>query len=274
MAPHPLLTHAVEQTARSLDIPLAVLGDMEHEQDLAYGLRGFVADLHSAGAAVDFSVLYPSGRLVDAPLPTWTRRRLWLTPEGQQSPASGGSAVSVHPLLGQHVRLPEEPVRHVWQAEVGTVAQPWLADHRVRDLVVFPAAAYCEMAVAAARTVVGEACEVLDINFERQLLLDEKTTVDAAAVVASPGVADFTVETQDLDGEGRRASAVLHVAVDEQPPAHDISSLRSANQNREDSGDLRKHLSERGREYGPAFSGLGVVRIGAGETRTVLAEVA
>ena len=79
LAPHPLLTHAVEQTARSLDMPLAALAGMRREQALPHGLRGFVADLHSAGAAVDFSVLYPNGRLVDAPLPTWTHRRLWLS---------------------------------------------------------------------------------------------------------------------------------------------------------------------------------------------------
>ena len=70
LAPHPLLTHAVEQTARSLDVPLAALASMRRELALPHGLRGFLADLYSAGAAVDFSVLYPGGRLVDAPLPT------------------------------------------------------------------------------------------------------------------------------------------------------------------------------------------------------------
>ena len=86
LAPHPLLTHAVEQTARSLDMPVAALAGMRREQELPHGLRGFLADLHSAGAAVDFSVLYPSGRLVDAPLPTWTHRRLLLSRDGQESP--------------------------------------------------------------------------------------------------------------------------------------------------------------------------------------------
>ena len=88
LAPHPLLTHALEQTARSLDMPLAALAGMRREQALPHGLRGFVADLHSAGAAVDFSVLYPNGRLVDAPLPTWTHRRLLLSRDDQESPGA------------------------------------------------------------------------------------------------------------------------------------------------------------------------------------------
>ena len=59
---------------------LAALAGMRREQALPHGLRGLLADLHSAGAAVDFAVLYPNGRLVDAPLPTWTHRRLLVDP--------------------------------------------------------------------------------------------------------------------------------------------------------------------------------------------------
>ncbi len=274
LAPHPLLTHAVEQNARSLDMPVATLAGMRREQALPYGLRGFVADLHSAGAAVDFSVLYPNGRLVDAPLPTWTHRRLWLSRDGQESPAHGGCTVSVHPLLGQHVRLQEEPERHVWQAEVGTAAQPWLGDHQISNVAVLPGAAYCEMALAAARAVLGEASEVCDIRFEQALLLDEQTTVGASASLSSPGVVEFTVETNQGGEQARQASAVLHAADDEQPPAHDTSALLAAHPRREDGAEVRQRLDQRGVQYGPAFAGLGVVHTGEGETGTVLAEVA
>ncbi len=85
LSPHPLLTHAVEQTAGSLDMPVAVLAGMRREQPLPHGLRGLLADLHSAGAEVDFSVLYPGGRLVDAPLPAWTHRHLFSTRDGRRT---------------------------------------------------------------------------------------------------------------------------------------------------------------------------------------------
>src|SRR5271165_763974 len=113
LAPHPLLTHAVEKTARSLGMPLAALAAMRREQKLPHGLRGFLADLYSAGAAIDFSVLYPHGRLVDAPLPAWNNRPLLLTPGGQDSQPRNACMVAVHPLMGAHVRLNEQPERHV-----------------------------------------------------------------------------------------------------------------------------------------------------------------
>ena len=275
LAPHPLLTHAVEQNARSLDIPLAALAGMRREQALPYGLREFVVDLHSAGAAMDFSVLYPDGRLVDAPLPTWTHRQLRLSSDGQESPTHGACTVSVHPLLGPHVRLQEEPERHVWEAEVGTAAQPWLADHQIRNVAVLPGAAYCEMALAAARVVLGEASEVRDLRFEQALLLDEQTPVGASASLSSPGVLDFIVETNQGGDKARQAVAVLHAAEDDQqPPAYDISALLAAHPRCEDGEEVRKGLDQRGVQYGPAFTGLGALHIDEEATGSVLAQVA
>ena len=122
------------------------------------------------------------------------------------------------------------------------------------------------MALAAARVVLGEAAEVRDIRFEQALLLDEQTTVGASALVVSPGVVDFTVETSQGDEQARQATAVLHAAEDEQPPAHDMSALLAAHPRREDGAEVRKRLGQRGVQYGPAFTGLGAVHTGEGET--------
>ncbi|WP_304621385.1 MULTISPECIES: sulfolipid-1 biosynthesis phthioceranic/hydroxyphthioceranic acid synthase [unclassified Mycobacterium] len=274
LAPHPLLVRALEQTARSREMPIAALAGMRREQALPHGLLGFVADLHGAGAAVDFSVLYSTGRLVDAPLPTWTHRRLWLSGDGQDSPPHGGCTVSVHPLLGSHVHLQEEPERHLWQAEVGTAAQPWLADHQIRNVVVLPGAAYCEMALAAARTVLGETVEVRDIRFEQALLLDEQTTIGASASLSSPGVVEFTVESNQGGEHTRHAAAVLRAAADEQPPAYDVPALLAEHGSCDDGAEVRRRMDQRGVQYGPAFAGLGDVHTGEEATGTVLAEVA
>ena len=273
LSPHPLLTHAVEQTGRSLDMSLAPLASMRREQEMPDGLRTVVADLHNAGAAVDFSVLCPDGRLVDVPLPAWTRVRLMLSREGQEQ-SQGVSTVSVHPLLGAHVRLPEEPERHVWQSDVGTGVQPWLGDHQVHNVGALPGAAYCEMALAAARVVVGENAEVRDVSFEQMLLLDEQTPVSAVASISSSGSFDFLVETHQ-DGElVRRAAAVLTASADdaEPPRAYDMRELISAHPQDVDGGEMRDWYGQRGIQYGPAFGGLVAAHAAEGSA-TVLAEV-
>ncbi|CAM3034418.1 sulfolipid-1 biosynthesis phthioceranic/hydroxyphthioceranic acid synthase [Mycobacterium intermedium] len=275
LSPHPLLTHAVDQTARSLDSSVAALAGMRREQPLPNGLRGLLGDLYAAGAAIDFSALYPTGRLVDATLPAWTHRRLLLNDTTDR--LAHGSSVAVHPLLGPHVRLAEEPERHVWQGEVGTDALPWLADHQIHGAAALPGAAYCEMALAAARTVLGEASEVRDVRFEQLLLLDEQTSIGATATVEASGLVTFAVETDEEGERSRRASAVLQgVSEDDEPPAaHDIAALLAAHPNPVEGDELRQTFDLRGIQYGRAFTGLGTTHVAeeAG-TSTVLAEVA
>ena len=97
------------------------------------------------------------------------------------------------------------------------------------------------MALAAARTVLGEASEVRDIRFEQMLLLDDETPVGAVASVVSPGVLDFAVETYQEGEQVRRAAAVLHAAEDDErpPPAHDMAALLAAHPRRLDGAEIR-----------------------------------
>ena len=273
LSPHPLLTHAVDQTARSLDMTVAALAAMRREQPLPHGLRGLLGDVYATGAAVDFSVLYPGGHLVDAPLPAWTHRTLLLDADRQGS-RSVGASIAVHPLMGQHVRLPEEPERHVWQADIGTEALPWLADHQIHSTAALPGAAYCEMALAAARTVFGGASEVRDVRFEQMLLLDDETQISVVATAEAPGALAFVVETNQDGEHARRASAFLHAVEDEdQPPAQDMEALLAAHPNRTEGADLRDAMDLCGIQYGPAFTGLAAAHTAQEAGTTVLAEV-
>ncbi len=272
LTPQPQLIDAVEQTAATIGVQVGGLAGMP-----PLGPRGLLADLHSAGAAVDFSVLYPGGRLVDAPLPAWTHpthRRLLIVRDGQDSPAQGGCTVPAHPLLGAHVRLPEEPERHVWQAQLGTAAQPWLADYQIDEAAALPGAVYCEMALAAARTVFGEDSEVRDVHFEPMLSLDAETPSSAVAWVGAPGAVTFTVQTEQQGERKQRASAELHaVTDDDQPPALEVAALLAAHPCRVEGADLRQRFDDRGVRLGPAFTGLAAAHIAGGTVGTVLAEV-
>ena len=280
-APHPLLTRAVEQTAQAAGISVQTVAGMRREQPLPHGLRQFLADLHSAGAAVDFAALYPGGNLVDAPLPTWTHSHFLLASEAGDHQLRGASTASVHPLLGEHVRLPEEPERHVWQNDIGTVKLPWLADHKVNSVSAYPGAAYCEMALAAAGLVIGDdipgfGSEVRDVKFEQLMLLDEHTEVTTAAAVGSSGAAEFTVQT-DLDGERihHAVATLASVDIDGNSTRQDIAQLLSAHPNRISGDEVRQWFATRRIGFGPAFTGLLAVHTSDGDDRsTLLAEVA
>ena len=250
---------------------MVALASMRRDQELPNGLLGFVSALHSAGAAIDYAATWPGGALVDAPLPTWTRSHLILDRESQEQ---GAATVAVHPLLGAHVRLPEDPERHVWQSDVGTDAQPWLGDHQVHGVAALPGTAYCEMALAAARTVLGDASEARDIVFHDLLLLQEHTPVSAVASLTSDGFLDFQVTTRDEGQETRRAGAVLHALeqVDE-PASYDVEALLAAHPVELPGAELRDWYDVRGIQYGPAFAGLTSAHTTEGPGGSVFAAV-
>lgn len=274
LSPHPLLVRAVDQTASLLDIPVAAVAGMRRGQEMPHGLRTLLADLYSAGAAIDFATLLPQGALVDAPLPTWTHRNLMLERQTGDQQARGAHLVAAHPLLGAHVRLLDEPERHVWAADVGTAALPWLVDHQVNNVAAMPGAAFCEMALAAARTAIGDEAEVRDIRFERMLLLEERTPLHAEAALRIPGAFDFGVDTEQDGQRERRASAVLQAAESDGPPApYDVDALMAAHPMRADGGDVRRWFDGRGVQFGPAFTALNAVNAGEDAGDTVLAEI-
>ncbi|GLP77826.1 polyketide synthase [Mycobacterium antarcticum] len=270
LSPHPLLTRAVEQTAEGIETPVAALASLRRDQPQADFALDFVADLHGAGAAVDFAALHPRGRLVDAPLPTWTHRPLLLTRTGGGQ--AQGHVVAAHPLLGAHVRLLEEPERHAWQADVGIAVQPWLSEHRVNGVAALPGAAYCEMALAAADVLFPAGAEVRDVRFEEMLLLDDHTEVAAVASMDAPGVATFAVQTDDSGDRVRRAAADLHAISDAGPQERrDVDGLLAAHPGTVGGEEVRRSLAARGIEFGSAFAGLGSVHTSDGAT--LLAEI-
>lgn len=266
LSPHPLLTRAVEQTARALDMPVAAIPALRRGQPAPHGVTSLHAEIHNAGAATDFATLYPAGRLVEAPLPVWANRQLMLAPE---QPAQNTNGAGAHPLLGIHVRLMEEPERHAWQSDVGTAALPWAGDHQINGVSALPGAAYCEMALSAADTVLGESSEVRDLRFEEMLLLDDAAPVGATASLLPSGATAFVVQTSD---QVRRATAVLQPADRDPTPGQDIDALLATHPCRVDGVQIRKSFRERGIQFGPAFTGLTAAWIG--DVGTVVAEIA
>ncbi len=103
--------------------------------------------LELSGVPLERNWLFPApGRWVPLPHYPWQRERYWQA----STPDSLGLLQRrlVHPLLGY--ALPGEPWH--WENRLDTTKLPAYADHVVDGAVVFPAAGFVEMALAAALT--------------------------------------------------------------------------------------------------------------------------
>ena len=119
-----------------------------------------LAELSVSGVDVDWQAASDGGRLVDLPTYAFQRRRFWLSSGGSGSTDAAGLGLGVtdHALLGAVVELPETG-GVVLTGRLSVSSQPWLADHAVAGVVLFPGAGFVELAIRAGDEV---GCSVVD----------------------------------------------------------------------------------------------------------------
>ena len=115
------------------------------------------------------------------PLYCWDRARCWF--ERTVENANPVDPIFDHPLLGfrQPAPLP------FWLNHLDPDLLPWLADHAVEGIPVFPAAAVLEMALATARIrrPDASALEVIDVELRRPLPFEPGRARELRSLLAS-----------------------------------------------------------------------------------------
>ncbi|QRK05992.1 type I polyketide synthase [Archangium violaceum] len=262
MSPHPILKNEVEGSAEGGVIALPSLRRGEPERA---ALLGSLGALYAAGHEVDWTKQHPQGgRLVALPTYPWQRQRHWL--EGLDAGGNRSArnrATSRHPMLGDSLHASVGPGTRFWEIDLGLERLPFLADHRVQEAIILPAAAYLEMATSAAIEGFGaESPRVEDVRFSRALFLpDEGTRRVQLALTPEPGGrVSFQVSSASPDEHTwtLHASGSLRL---EAAPSKDTATLDEAQVRARCSQQVSgaRHYEDsraRGLDYGPGFQGV------------------
>ena len=243
ISPHPLLTHAITDTLQHAH----TLPTLQRDTD---DTITFHTQLASAGATVPAA---GAGRFADIPLTPWHHTQFWVQDRSTGYHASDPVA---HPLLGLHVEVPSNQ-DHVWQADVGTKACPWLADHKVFGQAIMPAAAFAEIALAAAGDAFGVPADTVCVNqleVEQMLTLEPHTPLTTQLSRGADGKTRIDIYSRSAVGEWlRHATAKAEVGAPDgsphpPPSQHGGSAVSPA--------DLYAMLRHAGQHHGPAFAAL------------------
>ncbi|MFD7864178.1 amino acid adenylation domain-containing protein [Streptomyces sp. NPDC059783] len=261
IGPHPVLGHAIRECLDATGTTGLTLPSIRRGEDECERFAASLGALHTLGVPVDWSLLQPTGRPVTLPRHPFRRDRYWTEPAPVARVRLGRRD---HVLLGRRTDSAEP----TWQARLDTEELPYLADHRIQDTVVFPAAGYIEMAAQAVLRLTGGTTAVLaGIELRKALFLPdgEDRTVEVAI---SPENATFTIASPTgADGE-RTVHAAGTVRTGQRrrtTPPLDAPAIRARSLRHLKGPDCYTALAGLGYHYGPAFQAVEEVWIGAGE---------
>ncbi|MFD4775049.1 amino acid adenylation domain-containing protein [Streptomyces sp. NPDC058427] len=262
VGPHPVLGHAIRECLETKGHTGFPVPSVRREEDEAERFALSLATLHNLGVGIAWDVLQPAGETVPLPRYPWRRDRHWTEPGTVAQVRLG---LLDHPLLGRRT----DHADPTWQARLDTERLPYLADHRIQDSVVFPAAGYLEMAAQAVRRLTGGTDVVLaDIELRKALFLTEE---DARTVHLSVSLEDggFVVASAGGGPEPERvvhASGAIRTAQRRAAgPALDTGPIRERSRRHLGSQECYAALAALGYRYGPAFQAIEEVWIGTDE---------
>jgi acyl transferase domain-containing protein len=172
-----------------------------------------------------------------------------------------------------------------FHSKLDLAALCYLKDHKVQGSAVFPAAAYLEMAAAAAAELFGAGIPVLSgVAFQEALILPAAgaRNLQLVASPAAGGSASFQIYSSSahLNGNQDGAAWTLHVSGDMRVETPEfarcaeeqfgLDEIRGRCPRRIAPADLYAWLKTAGLDYGPSFQG--VAELWSGE-REALGEV-
>ncbi len=264
VGPHPVLAAGLTDTARAHAGDVHVLATLKRKSPERATMAESLAALHSAGHPVPWHRLHSTrARVVELPQVPWQHERFWYEPELGPARSRGDAG---HPMLDARVPLAATKGGYVVAGTLDLGRFPFLADHRVGGRVVFPGAAYADLAIAVAEDSLGGGHVALT-----DFALNEMLELQGGAEVAL----QVRIEAGGVDGGGSvqifsspRADAkpdawVLHaggrfVPRTSAPVAArlDVERARARCQEVVDAATFYDQARTRGLDYGPRFQGV------------------
>jgi acyl transferase domain-containing protein/NAD(P)-dependent dehydrogenase (short-subunit alcohol dehydrogenase family)/acyl carrier protein len=265
ISPHPVLAFGVQETIADAEgaVEATVLSTLRREDGGPERFSLSLAEAHAHGVPLDWEAFFNGSGAKRVSLPTYPfqRKRYWLDSTlGAGNLDAAGLGDPGHPVLGAMIESPQGEI--TFTGRLSTQSHPWLAENAVFGAVLFPGAAFIELALRAAAEVGCEAIEELTLRTPLALVGDGAVQLQAS--VSGPdgeGKRELQIHSRSQGGaEGEDAKWVLNAEgvlspdaaespeplVAWPPPAAEPIEVDS----------LYERLTDAGLEYGPAFQGL------------------
>ncbi len=215
LGPHQVLSGLTAGSASACGRPAKIINSLHRKQDDFASITSALGSLFISGLPVRWESVcgVPEGKL-RLPKYQWSKSKYWRIPEESNSYLFGDI---VHPFLGRRSTDPNPS----WSAEINTHSYKYLAEHTIQGEVLFPAAAYVEMHLAAARAHLGAGIiELENIKFHDALFIDKDADIMLHTVVdPEQNVSRIYSRVRDAAPDWiLRSESVIRIRDDIEPP--------------------------------------------------------
>ncbi len=247
IGPQPVLTGmgaGIASSSQACFVP-TLRKDMPDSQAILSAL----AAMYVVGVTPEFERVLPREGRRPIRLPTYPfqRSRYW----GPVKPQAAEAAVhTAHPLLGNPRPLAALPGQVRFEGSIANGRPTWLEDHQVMGDVVFPGAAYLEIALAATNR-----SELHDLNFE--LPLRPKAQTRLQTIVRTDGDPHQTIEVHSTPETSPHWSRNFKASISDnelkQPPPIDLQAIVATCTEEVEPANFYQMMESLGLHYGPQF---------------------
>ncbi len=269
VSPHPVLINAMNECAeaykhRAITVPSV----FREKPELESFLRN-VGDLYAKGFSMPWSAYYKTSRVPYTELPSYPFQRERYALEDKTSERAGAEkAGSSFPLLGNAVSLAGMEHIHYWESQISLAKFPYLKDHQVNEVPVFPGAGYIEIILEAASQLYSAGVPVIkSLNFIRstELAENEAITVQLRVTEHDKRQASFGFfsRTQAEKSEWVKL-AEGELLISSSTIAHTVATLNgfAPDGHVTTAAEYYPALRTLGLQYGKSFQGLQEIRRG------------
>ncbi|WP_030248010.1 type I polyketide synthase, partial [Streptomyces sp. NRRL S-350] len=236
-------------------LPTHALTSLHKNQPETHTITTALAHLTTHGTPINWHAYYAHTKPHTTPLPTYPfqHHRYW--PNASAMHQRG--ARSEHPLLASSVDLAHSS-GVLLTGRFSVASHPWLADHVVAGVIVFPGTAFVELVLHAAQRSGRSGFE--ELTLESPLVLPEEGSVDLQVAVGEPGADGkrlVSVHSRPDEDTPWQLHAVGTIG-DGQPaePSWSLTAWPPPGATGLPVSDVYAEFAAAGLDYGPFFQGL------------------
>ena len=254
ISPHAILQRYIGECLSTANVTSRVLPTLRKNNDNLASVTETTMRIHMLSSHTNLKCFFPIvGSHVQLPNYPWQRERHW-HPKTSESLRSLERR-RVHPLLGWPI--PEAELS--WENVIDPIIVDWLGDHKIGGAIVFPGAAYAEMALAAAKEWLGgDYLGIEDLDIVSPMVFDGEHARTLRLEI-NPRDGGFHIKSRQrlsLDEWSLHAvGRILEITPKQKPLFIDDVSKTSDTIHQQTHYAMAESL---GLNYGPSFQGLHV----------------